>query len=105
MNSPRQILRLRRPEARQNVGALRVLTIGVGRYTMLPPLRFSAVDAIDLGQALERQAGEGRLYDGARVISLVDSRASLAEIRNALDSFTSPSGPATRSFWPSPATA
>jgi uncharacterized caspase-like protein len=86
--SDRQILRLRRPQAEQNRGGLRVLAIGVGAYQKLPKLSFAAADAMAMGAALQAQAGEGTLYKGVNITILTDGEATLPNIRAALDRFT-----------------
>src|SRR5262249_29882465 len=83
--SDRWILPLRRPAAEKNRGSLRVLAIGIGAYEHLPKLRFAAADALELGEALKAQAGEGKLYSGADLAVLTDADATLARIRQALD--------------------
>jgi uncharacterized caspase-like protein len=86
--SDRQILRLRRPQAENNRGALRVLAIGVSAYQNLPKLQFAHRDALDLGDAFRAQAGDDKLYKGADITVVTDAEATLARVRQAIDQFT-----------------
>ncbi len=86
--SDRQILRLRRPQAEQRRGALRVLAVGIGAYERLPKLGYASEDALALGDAFRGQAGEHRLYRGADITMVTDAQATIGRLREALDQFT-----------------
>jgi len=85
--SDRELLRLRRPQAEQQRGSLRVLAVGIGAYDHLPKLGYAAADALALGEAFRAQAGDGKLYRGVDVTLLTDADATLARLREALDQF------------------
>jgi hypothetical protein len=89
IQSDRQILRLRRPPT-ERPGALRVLAVGVGRYTNpdVPPLIFAAADARDLAAAMQSQAGDGKLYGSVQVKVLTDAEATLPALQQGLAWFT-----------------
>src|SRR5262249_58452452 len=72
---------------------LRVLSMGIAAYKNLPKLGFANRDALDLGSALQAQAGEGKLYRGADVTVLTDSEATLPRIRQAINLLTGRSQP------------
>src|SRR5262249_39686368 len=54
----------------------------------LPKLNFAHRDALELGAALQSQAGDDRLYRGADVTVLTDVEATLPRIREALGQLT-----------------
>jgi hypothetical protein len=86
--SDREIVRLRRPQAQEARGSLRVLAVGIGEYALLPKLKYAAADADSLADAFRSQAGLDAgtsLYRRAEICLLVNGDATLSRIREALD--------------------
>jgi uncharacterized caspase-like protein len=69
-------------------GSLRVVSVRVAHYALLPNLKYAASDALSIAEAFRRQAGSDsgpNLYKGSTVISLTEADATLSRIREELD--------------------
>jgi tetratricopeptide (TPR) repeat protein len=87
--SDRQIRRLHRLHVSEQPGVLHVLAVGISGYWHVSKLNFAAADARDLAAVMQTQGGVGKPFQKADVTPLTDGEATLKNLRNALELFTS----------------